>query len=126
MAKKRASGEGSIRKRSDGRWEGRYIAGHDNNGKPIRKNVLGKSQAEVRERLKYAIEVSQQLDISRATAIPWVLGAKPGMTCTPNPTFVPPHRNGIGTISDFTSYPGWETSNLQSWPAGTSRKCTMK
>ena len=24
MAKKRANGEGSIRKRSDGRWEGRY------------------------------------------------------------------------------------------------------
>lgn len=27
MAKKRANGEGSIRKRSDGRWEGRYTAG---------------------------------------------------------------------------------------------------
>ena len=24
MAKKRANGEGSIRKRKDGRWEGRY------------------------------------------------------------------------------------------------------
>ena len=29
MAKKRANGEGSIRKRSDGRWEGRYTAGYD-------------------------------------------------------------------------------------------------
>ena len=28
MAKKRANGEGSIRKRKDGRWEGRYTAGH--------------------------------------------------------------------------------------------------
>ena len=27
MAKKRANGEGNIRKRSDGRWEGRYTAG---------------------------------------------------------------------------------------------------
>ena len=52
MAKKRANGEGSIRKRPDGRWEGRYIAGHDENGKPIRKNVLGKSQAEVKEKLR--------------------------------------------------------------------------
>ena len=51
MAKKRASGEGNIRKRKDGRWEGRYIAGHDENGKPIRKNVLGKTQAEVRDKL---------------------------------------------------------------------------
>ena len=29
MAKKRANSEGSIRKRKDGRWEGRYTAGHD-------------------------------------------------------------------------------------------------
>ena len=45
MAKRRANGEGSIRKRADGRWEGRYVAGHDANGKAIRKNVLGKSQS---------------------------------------------------------------------------------
>ena len=28
MAKKRANGEGNIRKRSDGRWEGRYTVGY--------------------------------------------------------------------------------------------------
>ena len=28
MAKKRANGEGSIRKRKDGRWEARYTAGY--------------------------------------------------------------------------------------------------
>lgn len=66
MAKRRASGEGNIRKRSDGRWEGRYVAGHDENGKAIRKNVLGKTQAEVREKLKAAIEESQDIDVSRA------------------------------------------------------------
>ena len=31
MARKRANGEGNIRKRKDGRWEGRYTAGHDAN-----------------------------------------------------------------------------------------------
>ena len=46
MAKKRANGEGSIRKRSDGRWEGRYTAGyHPDTGKRIIKNVLGSTQA---------------------------------------------------------------------------------
>ena len=30
MAKKRANGEGNIRKRADGRWEGRYTAGYLN------------------------------------------------------------------------------------------------
>ena len=66
MAKRRASGEGSIRKRSDGRWEGRYVAGHDECGKPIRKNVLGKTQAEVREKLKRAITEAEMLDVSKA------------------------------------------------------------
>ena len=43
MAKKRANGEGNIRKRKDGRWEGRYTAGYDSKtGKRIIKNVLGK------------------------------------------------------------------------------------
>ena len=48
MAKRRANGEGNIRKRKDGRWEGRYTAGTDpETGKQIFKNVLGKTQAEV-------------------------------------------------------------------------------
>ena len=29
MSKKRANGEGNIRKRKNGRWEGRYTAGYD-------------------------------------------------------------------------------------------------
>ncbi len=67
MAKRRAQGEGNIRKRADGRWEGRYTAGHDPvTGKRITKNVLGKTQAEVRQKLKQAIENSQSLDMTRA------------------------------------------------------------
>lgn len=63
---KRAAGEGNIRKRTDGRWEGRYIAGHDSAGKPIRKNVLGKTQAEVKEKLRKALDECQRIDFSRA------------------------------------------------------------
>lgn len=66
MGKKRANGEGSIRKRSDGRWEGRYTAGYDpKTGKRINKSVLGKTQAEVKAKLKKAIEDCQQLDMTR-------------------------------------------------------------
>ena len=75
MAKRRASGEGNIRKRSDGRWEGRYVAGHDANGKPIRRNVLGKTQAEARAKLRLAIEAAETLDVARAgeyTVEKWV------------------------------------------------------
>ena len=65
--KKRANGEGNIRKRADGRWEGRYTAGyHPETRKRIIKNVLGKTQAECKAKLKKAIEESQILDVSRA------------------------------------------------------------
>ena len=48
MAKKRANGEGNIRKRKDDRWEGRYTAGYDaKTGRRIIRNVLGRTQAEV-------------------------------------------------------------------------------
>ena len=64
MAKKRANGEGNIRKRKDGRWEGRYTAGHDpETGKPIYKNVLGRTQAEAKAKLKAAIEEANSPDV---------------------------------------------------------------
>lgn len=66
MARRRAAGEGNIRKRKDGRWEGRYIAGHDKTGKAIRKNVLGRTQAEVKEKLKKALDAAAKLDLSKA------------------------------------------------------------
>lgn len=67
MAKRRANGEGNIRKRKDGRWEGRYTAGHNPaTGKAIYKNVLGKTQAEVKEKLKKAIEEMKGLNIAKA------------------------------------------------------------
>lgn len=88
MAKKRANGEGSIRKRNDGRWEGRYTAGYDpDTGKRINKNVLGRTQAEVREKLKSAMEECAGLDLSKAkeyTVAEWLkiwydLYAKPNI-----------------------------------------------
>ena len=67
MSKKRANGEGSIRRRKDGRWEGRYTAAHDpETVKAVYKNVLGKTQAEVKEKLAKAIEKSKRVDIVRA------------------------------------------------------------
>lgn len=66
MSKRRSNGEGNIRKRKDGRWEGRYTAGHDpETGKQVFKNVLGKTQAEVKEKLKAALEQNQKIDFSK-------------------------------------------------------------
>ena len=67
MPKRRANGEGNIRKRKDGRWEGRYTVGRDpETGKSTIKNVLGKTQAEVKEKLKKAIEENVGIDYGKA------------------------------------------------------------
>ena len=52
MAKKRANGEGSIRKRSNGTWEARITVGvNPETGKMISKSIYGKTQKDVREKL---------------------------------------------------------------------------
>ena len=66
MPRCRANGESSIRKRKDGRWEGRYTAGYDpDTGKRIIKNVLGKTQAEAKAKLATALQECQVLDVTR-------------------------------------------------------------
>ena len=66
MAKRRSNGEGNIRKRKDGRWEGRYTAGRDPaTGKQIFKNVLGKTQAEVKEKLQKALAQAGTIDFTK-------------------------------------------------------------
>ena len=51
MSKRRASGDGTLRKREDGRWEGRLIIGTKKNGQPLFKCFLHKSQKEVLARM---------------------------------------------------------------------------
>ena len=65
MARKRKNGQGTVRLRSDGRWEGRHIVGYDENGKPKTKNVLAKTRAECEEKLKVLI-VEMKAEIAEA------------------------------------------------------------
>lgn len=55
MAKQRKHGSGTIRLRSDGRWEGRVVIGYDDKGLPKTKNVLAKTKAECEKKLKSLI-----------------------------------------------------------------------
>ena len=52
MARKRKNGEGTVRLRKDGRWEGRVVIGYDENNLPKTKNVLAKTKSECMEKLK--------------------------------------------------------------------------
>lgn len=50
--KKRKSGDGTIRQRNDGRWEGRIVIAYDEKGLPKTKNVLAKTKRECSEKLE--------------------------------------------------------------------------
>ena len=52
MAKRRKQGEGTLRLRKDGRWEGRIVIGYDDKGLPITKNVTAKTKTECAEKLE--------------------------------------------------------------------------
>lgn len=58
--KKNAQGAGTIRKRTDGRWEARFTTGFDPaTGKQVQKSIYGKTQKEVREKLT---QITAELD----------------------------------------------------------------
>ena len=53
MAKqKRKNGEGTVRLRKDGRWEGRVVIGYDDKGNPKTKSVLAHTKGECVEKLE--------------------------------------------------------------------------
>ena len=64
MAKRRPSGDGMVRKRDDGRWEGRIVVGHKKNGDPIYRYVLAKTQSELVQKLHNKIEMYRDADLS--------------------------------------------------------------
>ena len=51
MSKRRKNGNGLLRQRKDGRWEGRVVVGYDDKGLPKTKNVLAKTKTECAEKL---------------------------------------------------------------------------
>lgn len=63
MAKRRPSGEGAVRKRKDGRWEGRIIVGHKSDNKPIYKSVFAKTQKELLPKLHKLIDEYSNIDL---------------------------------------------------------------
>jgi integrase len=62
--KRRPQGDGTIRKRSDGRWEGRIIIGHKNDGSPMYKSVFGKTQKATLKMLHQMIDLYSDVDLT--------------------------------------------------------------
>lgn len=71
MSNRKNRGDGSIRKRSDGRWEGRYTAGrNEETGKLIYKSVLARTQAECKRQLREALRHQEQQADMRPAQLP--------------------------------------------------------
>ena len=64
-----------VRKREDGRWEGRIVVGHKENGEPIFRYVLAKTQKELLAKLHRDIDIYQDAQLtedSRMTLGEWL------------------------------------------------------
>ena len=75
MAKRRPSGDGMVRKREDGRWEGRIVVGHKENGDSIFRYVYAPTQKELSSKLRQRIDSYQGADLteqSRMTLGEWL------------------------------------------------------
>jgi len=75
MAKRRPSGDGMVRKRDDGRWEGRIVVGHKENGDTIFHYVYADTQKELTAKLRKSITAYQGVDLterSRLTLSEWL------------------------------------------------------
>ena len=63
MAKRRPSGDGMVRKREDGRWEGRIVIGHKDSGAPIFHYLSARTQKELLAKLHRNIEEYRDVDL---------------------------------------------------------------
>ena len=75
MAKRRPSGDGMVRRRDDGRWEGRIVIGHKKNGVPIFHHDYANTQKELMDKLHMSIERYRDVELtedSRMTLSEWL------------------------------------------------------
>ena len=99
MTKKRANGEGNIRKRKDGRWEGRIVVGHKENGDSIFRYIYADNQKELTAKLRQNIDAYQGVDLteeSRMTLSEWLDRWLEQMSLTLRPDTLKRYRGDIG------------------------------
>ena len=69
MGSKRPDGDGLVRKRDDGRWEGRIVVGHKDDGKPIFRYVLAHTQKELTKKLHAKILEYRGVELSEDSSM---------------------------------------------------------
>ena len=98
MAKRRPSGDGMVRKRDDGRWEGRIVIGHKENGDSIFHYVYAPTQKELSAKLRLHIDAYQGADLTelgRITLSDWLDQWLENMAGTLRPNTIKNYRSYI-------------------------------
>lgn len=102
MSKKRKQGEGTLRKRADGRWEARVVIGYDDKGLPITKNVTAKEKDKCFEKLEQLKEkCGVQLTGKVKADMEFGDGLTSGISSMPSKSSDRPRNRGMKII--FTS-----------------------
>lgn len=98
MAKRRPSGDGMVRKREDGRWEGRIVIGHKVNGDSIFRYVYADTQKELTAKLRQSIDAYQGVDLteqSQMTLSEWLKQWLEQMALTLRPSTLEHYRSDM-------------------------------
>jgi len=123
MAKRRPNGEGMIRQKKKGQWEGRIVVGHKSNNMPIYRYVYAKTQKELIDKLHAKIDAYRDAELNENSNI--TLGEWLGrwlneyMLGTVNmyrslPMDYKKRQRVVGQLSswfDLSGMPGFYTSN---------------
>ena len=98
MSKRRPSGDGMVRKREDGRWEGRIVIGHKENGAPIFRYIYASTQKELTAKLRQNINAYQGVDLteeSKMTLSEWLDRWLEQMASVLRPSTLDHYRNDL-------------------------------
>ena len=98
MSKRRPSGDGMVRKREDGRWEGRIVVGHKENGDSIFRYIYAGTQKELTAKLRQNIDAYQGIDLteqSKITLSEWLARWLEQMPATLRPSTLEHYRKDM-------------------------------
>ena len=119
MAKRRPSGDGMVRKREDGRWEGRIVVGHKEQRRlHLPLLIAGTSEGADWQNSTGTSRSTGTWICGRRAECPWASGWIAGWRSTPPPRCGPPPWRAIGDTSSGTSSPAWGQAGGQDHSGG--------
>ena len=125
MSKRRPSGDGMVRKKDDGRWEGRIVIGHKENGDSIFRYIYAPTQKELTAKLRQEITAYQGVDLTEDSKLTlnewldyWLDAIMAGLPSGPA------HCTDTAGTRISTSSHTSEISRFQKSPRRMYRRCT--